>query len=128
MDEQGLNEEAGFSLVEVLLALVILSVASVAFLTGLAASTQESGLHRHDATLETVLRNEAEALQAAATSCAGNLAPAYALPTDVSGRSYSVDFAPKACPVQGAPASVTVSGTSPDGQVADSYTVIVRAP
>jgi prepilin-type N-terminal cleavage/methylation domain-containing protein len=122
MDEQDRTDEDGFTLVEVLLAVVILGIAVVTFVSGLAAAIRSSDLHRKDATIQTVLRNYAEALQASASSCPGSLSPSYSAPA-----GYSVSPSSLACPTAGSPATIQVTASSADGRATDTYTIVVRA-
>jgi prepilin-type N-terminal cleavage/methylation domain-containing protein len=63
--------DAGVTLVELLITLVILGVVFVAILGGMATGMVVSDLHRKQATAETILRSYAEAVKAASyTVCA----------------------------------------------------------
>ena len=55
--------EEGFTLVEVLVALVMVSVAVVAIVTGVLTSVTISDFHRREATVDSLLRSTAESLQ-----------------------------------------------------------------
>lgn len=59
----GLRSDAGETLVEVLLALVILGIAAVAIVSGLQLSVKSSDLHRREATGGAYVRSFAEAIQ-----------------------------------------------------------------
>ncbi len=60
---RALRSDVGETLVEVLLALVILGIAAVAILSGLQLSVQASDLHRKEATGGAYVRSFAEAIQ-----------------------------------------------------------------
>src|SRR5687767_7063174 len=64
--------EEGTSLVEVLLAVAILGIAFAALLGGMSTSAIASGIHRKQATAETVLRSAAEAVKAHPYQDCGN--------------------------------------------------------
>jgi prepilin-type N-terminal cleavage/methylation domain-containing protein len=57
------NEESGFTLIEVLVALSILGIAIVALLAGMATAVQASDHHRKQANAETVLVRAVENLK-----------------------------------------------------------------
>ena len=83
------RSEAGATLVEILVAVVVIGVGFVAILGGLGTSFALSALHREQARTETELRRYAEVLKAASyvNSCA---ATAYATVTFTPGADYSV--------------------------------------
>jgi prepilin-type N-terminal cleavage/methylation domain-containing protein len=62
------DDEAGFTLVEVLVALSILGIAVTALLGGLGLTVQTSDIHRKQATSETLLRQAVENVKAAGYS------------------------------------------------------------
>jgi prepilin-type N-terminal cleavage/methylation domain-containing protein len=68
--------EAGFSLAEILITIVIVSVTFTAILGGLMTSITVSGLHRREATADALARNAAEwvkdVLRNPYVSCAGS--------------------------------------------------------
>jgi prepilin-type N-terminal cleavage/methylation domain-containing protein len=81
MSEQG--DDAGFTLIEVLLAIVILGVAGIVFVTGVGAAVKTSGYHRNEAMIQTILRDEAASLTNAVALCpaaTGFTSPIYAPP------------------------------------------------
>jgi type II secretory pathway pseudopilin PulG len=105
-------------------ALVILGVAVVAFVSGLESATRESDVHRKLATVQTVLRDEIESLRSAAASCSGNLAPTYSAP---AGYTLSTTPVSIPCPTVGAPDTVVISAQSTDGRASDTVTLVVRS-
>ncbi|HEY5112442.1 MAG TPA: prepilin-type N-terminal cleavage/methylation domain-containing protein, partial [Acidimicrobiales bacterium] len=94
------RSEAGDTLVEVLIALVILGVASVALLVSFATSITASGTYRDVATLDTVLRSASEEVitqiqqQPAALfeSCGGAANVVFTLPTGYTAAITSVSY------------------------------------
>jgi type II secretory pathway pseudopilin PulG len=68
------RSEAGDTLIEVLLAIVVLGVASLALLIAFGVSITASAEHRNLATMDTVLRTASEEAE---SSLQGGLAPAY---------------------------------------------------
>jgi prepilin-type N-terminal cleavage/methylation domain-containing protein len=81
------DPEAGFSLPEVMITIVIVGVAFAAILGGMMTSITVSDLHRKEATADTLLRSAAEAVQDRQVSyvpCAGSSAYGSALPAGVS--------------------------------------------
>jgi prepilin-type N-terminal cleavage/methylation domain-containing protein len=118
------HADSGFTLIEVLLALVILGIAVVAFVAGLASAVRESDIHRKLATVQTILKNASESIRKAADSCSGSLAPSYVAP---SGYTWTPAPTLVACPTPGTTRQVTITAQSSDGRASDSVTIIVRA-
>jgi prepilin-type N-terminal cleavage/methylation domain-containing protein len=74
-------DDAGVTLVELLVTVAILGIAFVAVIGGMTTSIMGSDIHRKQATAETVLRNYAEALKPTTTpytACATPTTAAYA--------------------------------------------------
>jgi hypothetical protein len=94
------RSEAGDTLLEVLIALVVLSVASVALLVSFATSISASSTYRDVATLDTVLRTASEEVitqiqqQPAALfqSCAGAANVTFSLPTGYTAAITAVSY------------------------------------
>lgn len=64
------HDESGFTLVEILVTIVVLSVAGIALITGLMSSISMSDLNRTDSTEVAVLHNYAETIKSAvAANC-----------------------------------------------------------
>lgn len=104
--------EAGVSLVEVLVAVVLLGSAVLALVGGLGSVVSSSDRHRRTATADTVARSYTEALKLtvstrpAATWCspsAYNVSANYTVPA-----GYTVSQVPGACPAAGAAQIQTV--------------------
>jgi prepilin-type N-terminal cleavage/methylation domain-containing protein len=88
-----LNEEAGFSLAEILITIVIVGIVFAAVLGGMVTSIVVSDVHRKQASADALARSAAEALKdqaVAYVSCAGPNAYASALPAAPGGYSVSV--------------------------------------
>jgi prepilin-type N-terminal cleavage/methylation domain-containing protein len=90
-----LESEQGFSLVEVLVTIVIVTVTFVAILGGMMVSMTTSDLHRKQATADALVRDAAEALKNTSVSyvpCATSSTSSYvsALPTSPSGYSVTL--------------------------------------
>lgn len=74
----GLAADDGLSLVELMVAVSILGIAFIAILGGMSTAVLVSDMHRKQATAGTVLREYAEAVEAAAyQECTAGSAPAY---------------------------------------------------
>jgi prepilin-type N-terminal cleavage/methylation domain-containing protein len=92
-----LDDERGFSLAEVLIAIIIVSVGFAAILTAMTTSITVSDLHRKQATADALVRSAAEALKdtsstdaAAYVPCATPASYAAALPPAPAGYSVSI--------------------------------------
>jgi prepilin-type N-terminal cleavage/methylation domain-containing protein len=115
----GRADDGGFTLIEVLIALAIFAAAGVVFVVGVGAAVRSSDQHRKEATIETLLRDQAEGLYATtAATCATAGATINYQPSDAPGyradqyTSYDITFALGA----GSPAtSLTVPCSSFDG-------------
>ena len=144
-----LRDERGETLVEVLVALVILGVAAVAILAGLQLSVTTSDIHRKQTTGGAYARSYAEAIVRYVTSAPGHYvacapANAYAPGTVGFGGELPVGFtaaqtaARRVPPNGGASGScsgndtgvqqIDVTISSPDGRAAESLTVVLRRP
>lgn len=121
------QSDDGFSLIEVIVALGILAVAIVAFVVGLAATVKDSDVHRKSATIQGILRDEAEALQLSAATCAsgGTMSPSYTQPTNYT---LTLNPASPACPTTGSPTKITITSASSDGRAQDNVTIWVTKP
>ncbi len=75
------RDEAGLTLIEVLVTVAILGIAFVTVVGGMAVSIAGSDMHRKQATSQTVLRNLAEFLKAADYQCSGDYTAAIDPPT-----------------------------------------------
>jgi prepilin-type N-terminal cleavage/methylation domain-containing protein len=87
---RALDDDAGFSLAEIMVTIVIVGIAFAAILGGMATSIVVSDVHRKQASADALARSAAEALKdqgVAYVDCAGPNAYDSALPTDPSGVS-----------------------------------------
>ena len=146
-----LRGDAGVTLVELLVTVVILGVDFVAILGGMATGMVVSDLHRKQATSETIIRSYAEAVKAAPYAvCAGTaayaaLAVGYSVPaglrptyavsvTAVSywqpgGSTGSFVSSLGTCPgSDNGLQSVTLRVSSSDGRDSESMQVVKRKP
>lgn len=136
------QEEAGFTLIEMLIVMMLLGVGFVAVLGGMTTSMISSTLHRDQAQAETEVRRYAEVLKETATSTAcpasyagvaftpvakgpdGTLytaaAPVVVDYLDASGASVACTASPKPLQV------VRVSVTSADGKATETVEVLKR--
>jgi len=149
-----LRGEAGFSIAELLVTIVLVSVTFVAILTGLMTTIRVSASHRTQATTDAVVRSAAEWVKDVQsnpyrTACNG---PAMyslnglAMPAGYSATITRVEYwdgsAPAAtgtynlssritgsCPAGGDKGlqRITIVATSPDGQATETVQVMKRA-
>ena len=85
-----LEDEAGLSLAEILITIVIVGIGFAAILGGMVTSITVSDAHRKQAAADALVRSAAEAVKdqtVTYVNCAGLNAYASALPTDPSGYS-----------------------------------------
>lgn len=128
--------DEGFTLIEVLMALVIFAVAGIVFVLGVGTAVQSSDRHRKEATVQTILRNQAEGLYVAAASCATSGSPIGYTPTTVPGYTIGITYAAPSgvaaaanCPAAGSYLTATVTAQSTDARsAASTVTVVLRAP
>jgi prepilin-type N-terminal cleavage/methylation domain-containing protein len=145
------NSEDGFSLAELLVTIVLVSVTFVAILTGLMTTIRVSASHRTQATTDAVVRSAAEWVKDMShnpyrTTCNG---PAMyslnglAMPTGYSATirrveywdgatpgatgTYTPAFGP--CPAGGDKGlqRITITATSSDGQATETVQIMKRA-
>jgi len=122
--------DAGFSLIELLIATAIMGSAVIALVTGMGTLLNSSAQNRQATTSAIVARSYAEAPDVAvaqpATSCSSSYTVSYTPPA-----GYSVTPTPAACPANNATTPqfqrVTIVVTSPS-TATESLTVVVRKP
>lgn len=138
------RDDRGETLIELLAALVILSIAAVAILTGVMTSIRASAVHKNEASGGAYVRSFAEAIQnhidtsgyaacgSAATTYQGVSVPD--LPagytravTDVQSWTGSVWGACTGSGIQRVKLTVTTNGTA-EHRATESLTVILRRP
>jgi prepilin-type N-terminal cleavage/methylation domain-containing protein len=131
------DDEAGFTLAEVLVTIVILGVAVIALVSGLMNAITLSDIHRKGAVEQTLLRNYGASITSAvAATCPQNttgrtFTAVYTPPTgytatatDSSGLPYSLSNSP--CP---APTTqLTLNTSSLDHRNSATLTIVVVVP
>jgi prepilin-type N-terminal cleavage/methylation domain-containing protein len=132
-DDEG---EGGFSLIEVLIAVIIMGLGFVAILAAMGTAASSAGLHRTQAVAELEVRRYAELIQAAGYVDAGYTASGvgYTAPTTppfaftpAEPSMTCVDTAATTVPCAGAKVQiVTVSVHSDDLRVDESLQVVKR--
>jgi type II secretory pathway pseudopilin PulG len=139
--------ETGSTLIEVLIAIMVLGIGVAALVGGLVTSISASSIHRDAATRDTIIRSYAEQLKAdiegATTTLPGGswcATPSSTIvwttptssPSDPPTSGYIVSQQPGPCPygVSGAVQvqTVTLKVESPDGGQTESMDVVVRQP
>jgi prepilin-type N-terminal cleavage/methylation domain-containing protein len=123
------RNEQGLSLVEVILAIVILSVVLTAFMATLTTAVDGSRQHRDLVTADATLRDFAETVQSAVrSSCTTAGATWTASLASPSGFTPSTLTATGTCPaVTTISSPITLSVTTPNGTV-KSLDIEVRSP
>lgn len=127
--------EAGSTLMEVVVAVLVLGTSFVAFVGGMGTSILSSDIHRDQAVAETAIRRYAEAVKQ--VPCPGVCPPVYTAagvgftaPTgftaaDPTVECFDADNNPTICPSLGVQ-RVTVSVASDDGQVSTQVELVKR--
>ena len=130
--------DRGETLLELMVALLILSIAAVAIVTGMTLSVKVSDIHRKQATASAAVRDYAEAIETAIA--AGGYAvgtgtyPAYTAPSGFtasltsklcwSGSSWTTCTSGSDIGVQ----QLTLQVASTDGRATEKLVVVVRKP
>jgi type II secretory pathway pseudopilin PulG len=125
-------DESGDSLVEIVLALVIIGVVIGAFVATFSTGATASSSHRTIVTADVLLRNYAEQIKDATRDChPGDTypsAPAEAPPAGFSLGLRARDAGdPSTCPPPDAPKALDLSVTLPNGNTR-SMSIDVRSP
>lgn len=120
------RHDAGETLVEIILTVVIVGVAVTALISGLASTAAASTTNRHTADADTVVRNLAEAIKDASRDCVeGNpIAISYTPP---AGFGATVVPANPVCPSVTSTALLTIDVDTPSGGH-QSMQIVVRTP
>jgi prepilin-type N-terminal cleavage/methylation domain-containing protein len=142
--DEELGAESGFSLIEVLLAVVIMGTAFVSILAAMGTAAQSAGLHRTEATAELEVRRYAELVEAAPwdASCAYTPKSVGYVPTTtpdpapypVSGPLGAPPFSlvvtqnPLPCTAGSGVQTVHVEIQSANGKVREFVDLVKRAP
>jgi type II secretory pathway pseudopilin PulG len=135
------TDDRGESLLELLIAVVIMGIAVVAIVGGLSAATLVSDQHRKEATAGSYARDYAEAVQSMSyTDCATPASypvPAGLVPAGYSASVQSVQYWPisgtnwqTTCPSNPDKGlqRLTVQVASSDGRAAERVTLVLRKP
>ena len=143
-----MSDERGETLLELVVAIMILGVFVVAVGSGVAVSAKVSGIHQQQSTAGTFLHNYAESIQGTYNACTGAATPASVQTAYLSGLAVPAGFtAPtaavkfwRATPGTFVSAGATCPAADPglqqvtftlntsDGLVTESLSVIVRSP
>lgn len=105
------KDDAGESLVEIVMSLVLLGTVVAALMAGLATAARVSLIHRNSVTADTVMRSYAEQVKNAVRSqCATTTAFQYVLPlTPVDGFTPSQSPVPQTCPTAASNSILTLT-------------------
>lgn len=118
--------DRGDSLIEVIMAVVIIGITVSALISSLGATGTAAQFQRTSVETDTVMRNYAEAIKAAASGCA-------------DGDLYELSFEPPVgfttaaephggvCPAAGTSQPLTLTVTGPTG-VAQAMQIVIRTP
>jgi prepilin-type N-terminal cleavage/methylation domain-containing protein len=128
------RSEIGFTLIEVLVAVIVIGIAFVALLSGMAVLVKSSRLHQTQAVAEVEVRRYAELAEGAYSSTgdysAGTVG--YSAPAGFTTAPPSVQCSPSgtppACSGTGNIQLVTLSVSSTSGGVAEHISVVMRGP
>jgi prepilin-type N-terminal cleavage/methylation domain-containing protein len=143
-----LHDEAGFSLAEILVTVVILGIAFAAILGGIITAVTVSDYHRKQATADTVARDAAESVKNSVGTVYVNCATpgSYTLPSAPSGYTVTIAtveywdggamssgaaYAPTfvgTCPLAGDKGlqRITITAASGDGRASETVQIIKR--
>jgi prepilin-type N-terminal cleavage/methylation domain-containing protein len=128
------RDERGDTLIEIIIALVIIGGVISAFFAAYGTSATASNAHRDLVTADAALRGYAEATKDGVRTCLKNATgpPQYNETYEVAytpPRGFSVDPPPgtRQCPTPDVTAPVTISVTLPNGQQR-SLDLVVRTP
>jgi type II secretory pathway pseudopilin PulG len=123
-----LRDDAGESLIEVVMAMLVLGGAIAALLASVTTAVNSSRTHRNLVRTDTVMRNYAEAIKVAVRdgcdggTSGGNYAVSYSAPDF----SFATSDPTNACPAAGAPIELVLSVSGPAGT--KSMQIVVRRP
>ena len=123
----GRSASAGFTLIEVLVALVVLAV-SLAAISGLAASSIRSGLYieRHLAQVETARKIEAGLPDRNALTAGGLTGEMADQRWRIDSASFAADFVDPSAPTLWSPRRIIIRVQAPTGEVLEIDTVRLR--
>lgn len=120
------HRDAGETLVEIVLTVVIIGITVTALISGLATTSTASTTNRNTVTADTVMRNYAEAIKDATGQCVVGvpIAIGYAPP---GGFGATVSPAAPVCPAVTTTARLTLTVVGPSG-IHQSMQMVVRTP
>jgi Tfp pilus assembly protein PilE len=121
------RDDAGETLVEIVLTVVIIGLTVTALISGLATVSSASQSHRDDVRSDAVVRNYAEATKAAVRTCTGKSKTYTVSYSPPKGFTVSVSPADSICPAVDSARTLTLQVTGPSG-VRSSMQIAVRAP
>jgi len=133
---RGGRSETGETLIEVLVAVVIMGIGFVALLGTMAISVKASSLHRTQAVAELEVRRYAELVDSAAWDQNSNYStpsgvpttPAKAAPYNLVSVAPTVIACSPSCGASAQTQTVQVEVGSADGKVQESVQIVKRAP
>lgn len=120
------TRDAGESLIEIVLTVVIIGVAITALVSGLATSASAGTTTRATVGADAVMRNFAESVKLAAASCTEG-APISVTFAPPSGYTTTSTPAVPLCPPVTSTGRVTLDVTGPNG-VVQTMQIVVRTP
>ncbi len=135
-----LGADAGFTLIELIVAVAILAIAFTVIVGGMGTAIVVSDFHRKQTTAETVLRNYAEAIEGAGYVACSSAGPGSYVTSSVTipTNFNSVTSIPVAswngssstsCPSADTGSEiVSLSVSSTDGRVSEKLDIVKRAP
>jgi type II secretory pathway pseudopilin PulG len=118
--------DAGETLVEIVMTVVIIGIAVTALVSGLATTTTAGNTNRNLQVADSTMRNLAEAIKEGADDCTVG-APIAFTTTPPSGFTTTVDPATPVCPPATGTATLTLGVDGPDG-LHQSMQLVVRTP
>jgi type II secretory pathway pseudopilin PulG len=124
------DETQGSTLVEILVAMVIMSSAVIVLTTGMGTLFANSSQNRQATTAGVVARDYAEALELVVSQAGAFCQTTYSVtPSPPTPTDYPVTPTYGACPAAGAPQfqTVVISVTAPNG-LAEQINMVVRQP